>query len=895
MCRKRRTHNLLPVFCAILVGGLPLLARAEVHELKPTVTARTCSEGHRSTDEVAGYWSDHGRTSGNATWLRFEIPPFSGARVVKATLNIGPIAQFNHPWDAGVMVHYVPEDGWTGEDIHPGWPVADVGLSNRSPHDKGGTPSERLSSDITPWLKLGGGGPGAGLSVRLSHSGGGLRGWRAVEQTTLTITTEALLDFGPPRQPPSGPVGLAARSALTTVFAEEPPAPEPAPELRLAAARGESESGQIVVIAGAAAIRVAGVQAGELRSRDGADHIAAEHVKVQLVGYVTVRQNSWRGWNRPGMWPDVLLPMRPFDVPAGHCRVVWVTVRVPRDVAPGDYTGNLTVRYSDGTSAAAAMNLRVWDFALPPSPALQTSYWTAMGHAYPAGLADAPMAQALHDLFGAYRTSTDTWAGIRYYREPDGHITVDWQATRRNIEYAIETAGFNTINVSSGCWGGAPFGGKTPVYDRRTGKPLSEDERAKALAGTDLMALYLNEVCDWLEQKSWLNRAYMQLWDEAKRDTWSWGCAKAYPDVRQREPRLRLLCVVGVHPQLQGLFDIWVPHLNFHDGDTYRQVREGRRLEGRKNFPATVTASSTGGWQNAAFYTYRPVDAYDGCDYTKWVPKSAPTPEAPAWLRFEFEQAQRIDGMAVRPYGDRNALTDLRVEVSADGAQFAPVSLRPTGDGEWAFDDGEYRAIRLTWGTPPADFAPTDAQPVPPPETSSIGVREVEFIRAGLPRESSLPRPRDRRPCETWEYNVGADWPSVCIDARPQEHRATGWLMWLHGSTGYLNYGGGQWRGAIIDMDEALADPPPLIWRARGNGGPNIAWPGCRGPLASIRFARFRDGIDDYDYLTLLEQCSKDHPLLRALRARGTAVAATPEAIEDARERLAEAIEDTAR
>ena len=294
-------------------------AAAVVRELKPVLVRRTCTEGFADANQIGGYWSDHGRTSGNVTWLKFEIPKFPGERIVKATLAIGPVAQFNHPWDAGIQVHYVQADDWTAESIDPGRPTTDRRAANRSPHDKGGTAAGRLSTDVTGWLSLDDEGQGRSLSVRLSHTGGGLRGWLAKEPTTLTLTTERLISFGRPKRPAKGPGGLAVRSSLTTAFAEEAPDPEPSPAISLSAARRESESALIVVIAGEAPVRITDVQAGALAAADGGSVIAAKNVTTELVGYVAIRRNSWRGRRRAGVWPDVLMPMRRFEVPRGQC------------------------------------------------------------------------------------------------------------------------------------------------------------------------------------------------------------------------------------------------------------------------------------------------------------------------------------------------------------------------------------------------------------------------------------------------------------------------------------------------------------------------------------------------------------------------------------------------
>lgn len=206
------------------------------------------------------------------------------------------------------------------------------------------------------------------------------------------------------------------------------------------------------------------------------------------------------------------------------------------------------------------------------------------------------------------------------------------------------------------------------------------------------------------------------------------------------------------------------------------------------------------------------------------------------------------------------------------------------------------KSVRLVFRRLEAPFKLTDSQPVPPPQSWAAGIREVRFYGPGLP-DGPLPRRTGLRRCAVWEYNVGADWPSVCIDARPVEHRASAWQCWERGTTGYLNYGGAQWRGVVspFDVPAILAGDPPMIWQTRGNGGPNIIWPGRDGPLASVRFARFRDGLEDHDYLRLLERQAPDHPLLGSLRKAGRAAYGQPQALLRNREALAGALEKLAR
>ena len=62
--------------------------------------------------------------------------------------------------------------------------------------------------------------------------------------------------------------------------------------------------------------------------------------------------------------------------------------------------------------------------------------------------------------------------------------------------------------------------------------------------------------------------------------------------------------------------------------------------------------------------------------------------------------------------------------------------------------------------------------------------------------------------------------------------------------------------------------------------------------LPSLRLARFRDGVDDYDYLMLLSERQPDHPLLRALRQQGREAFRNPEALTANRQAIAAALSE---
>jgi hypothetical protein len=127
------------------------------------------------------------------------------------------------------------------------------------------------------------------------------------------------------------------------------------------------------------------------------------------------------------------------------------------------------------------------------------------------------------------------------------------------------------------------------------------------------------------------------------------------------------------------------------------------------------------------------------------------------------------------------------------------------------------------------------------------------------------------------------------------EGRLLGWLSYRYASDGLLYWHVNLWP-----------DSPPLqtddtfltAWEAenayRMPGDGQLLYPGADGPLPSIRLANIRDGVEDYEWLMLLEQ--------RNGRAAAEAVTAglirsmtdferSPDLLRNARTRLAEALE----
>lgn len=114
-----------------------------------------------------------------------------------------------------------------------------------------------------------------------------------------------------------------------------------------------------------------------------------------------------------GTLPDALIPQVDefynecrafgFSVPSGSNGVIWVDVFVPQTQPAGTYTGSVTVT-SDQGSATVPVSLQVWDFALPPTATLHSTFGMS-GPAVQAEHQVAPICDPanarLHRLYGA--------------------------------------------------------------------------------------------------------------------------------------------------------------------------------------------------------------------------------------------------------------------------------------------------------------------------------------------------------------------------------------------------------------------------------------------------------------------------------------------------------------
>jgi hypothetical protein len=128
-----------------------------------------------------------------------------------------------------------------------------------------------------------------------------------------------------------------------------------------------------------------------------------------------------------------------------------------------------------------------------------------------------------------------------------------------------------------------------------------------------------------------------------------------------------------------------------------------------------------------------------------------------------------------------------------------------------------------------------------------IYVPKLTHINLWWPRFQQL----QRQGKEVWFYTCcfpRGRYPNRFLDQPLVKARALHWISYLYGLDGFLHWG----------LNWFAADADPYSERGRGiwslpPGDAQVAYPGKEGWVGSLRLCAMRDGLQDYEYLWLLE------------------------------------------
>lgn len=367
------------------------------------------------------------------------------------------------------------------------------------------------------------------------------------------------------------PYALFSLSPMTKLRPEEIPMGEPLGNknpITLFAARGEGESIQIAVTALTQSLKNVKVSMTQLIGPKG----SLIFPDLRLVGYVPVQKPTPGGFGVAGRYPDPLLPLRPFDVPRGEHRSLWLTVWVPQGVEPGDYEGVLIVEPENAPKLTVPVRLRIFAVTLPAQSFLKTCVliWDYKAKQVYGDAWTPERSRRFYEQCLRYRFTPPPplpWDSV-FVRRPDGTWVANWDEFDREVEawMAKGATAFSITGILR--WGT---------------KPPPEDERTE-------VATKLRLLGEHLKQRGWSERFYFYVFDEPPTAEFV-NIEALCRFVHEHAPNLNILLTAGygatgafrshaptpegaTYRSLANFINIWVPHIDCFDEPFLRERKK---------------------------------------------------------------------------------------------------------------------------------------------------------------------------------------------------------------------------------------------------------------------------------------------------------------------------------
>ncbi|HOZ48184.1 MAG TPA: DUF4091 domain-containing protein [Candidatus Hydrogenedentes bacterium] len=313
---------------------------------------------------------------------------------------------------------------------------------------------------------------------------------------------------------------------------------------RIALARHEHESLQVVLCPDRDIERLR-VRVTPLTDRQGKNRLAAQSVSVTQVGYYpVVVPTNFEGLT--GSWPDPLPARETFDLEGGKANPLWLTVYAPADAPAGIYKGLIELSAPALDPVELWLEVEVFDFALPKTPALKTDFGFSMDTAVEGCRArgfsgtEVDLAGRYFDCAAAHRV---TLRALAQFPPESPHYQQDLDAFAERLA-VLDESGATTFCV--------PVSLLDAPEQLRLANAFVRDHGLESRAFTQIA--YEPRPPEW-------PRVYerMQQWEDTA------------PDIAVTATTL------GLEPFLTPHLDIWSVHVQVFDTANNRTVLEGIR------------------------------------------------------------------------------------------------------------------------------------------------------------------------------------------------------------------------------------------------------------------------------------------------------------------------------
>ncbi len=349
-------------------------------------------------------------------------------------------------------------------------------------------------------------------------------------------------------------------------------------QLQISAARNDYESFQLIMKPDSEQT-LHSISLSELKSENGKNTIDSKNIRFRKVYYHFV-ENPTDYTAVRDFYPDALPPLEcPVKMNANQNCPIFITVRVPKESVPGDYSASLTVKIEkDGKVETSSLpfKLHVWNFTLPEYNHLETAFGYSPGVSwlYHGAKSDEDR-RRVTDLYmrilGEYRISPynpvpqDPFS-IKYIVDKEhpekSHAEIDFTNFDRAMEKALTQYRFTGYSIPIPGMGGGTFHSRTNPSLNGFGEETIEFQ--------SMFSSAVKQIQDHFEKKGWLDKIYVYWFDEPDPKDYEF-VKNGMNRIKKYAPKLRTMLTEEpsdnvIKDNLLGKIDIWCPVTpNFND------------------------------------------------------------------------------------------------------------------------------------------------------------------------------------------------------------------------------------------------------------------------------------------------------------------------------------------
>ncbi len=592
-------------------------------------------------------------------------------------------------------------------------------------------------------------------------------------------------------------------------------------EAQISLARGEEESFQIHILADKDDLNEVSCNIDKLPSEFPEPNL----YQIYPVAGTPLPQG---GIDRSKVSLDILKPIQPFNLLKGQKTVLWVTLKMPREIKSDFYKTELQINANGKKLKRIPINIEVFDFEVPDSsslPAISFLDWQTLALVSKQSVSSSEFWINLFKFLYDKRITTSLGT---YLQTNSDDLSIPPDLWKIFLNYLETPSSQHLVDIS-------PL--LLPPGPLDTVRSLKPDEMA---------------IIDQIKEHNPQSVLTTILFAPTRSEQYD-SLRKYLGSLSEQVPSIvRILCSLPF-PQFNFYTDIWALPYNYFSPNLMERFARGVSIADETTTPVkSVSASSCGFLPNShPSILSSPWNVIDGCYFMGWLSLPVEREGKKEWIEIQLkdetigEQLAIVWGPAQRPQA-------IDVSISRDGTHFLPSSINwkhvtsnifepPISYGTFKYNSN-FVAIRLEF-----------------PKMKKGDVVFIQEIKLNPGEQTS--KSRIAPVITPWLWITPEQYPSLRCDTTPIESRLIPWICWNSGFKGII-------LTPIISWDNITAKAQ---WTEDFPFQPqnslqltSLLYPAKNSYTSSVKLERFRDGMEDFEYLVLLAKKARSEKLINA-------------------------------